>query len=326
MLKLINDEREKAGLDPVVLGDNVAAQLHAEAALDNCFASHWGVDGLKPYMRYSLAGGYQANSESAHGSDYCIRVSERYSPIEDVHTQIRKAMEGWMGSPGHRRNILDKWHKKINIGLMWDSYNFLAYQHFEGDYVEYDEVPSIEEGILKIEGRTKNGARFERDLDLNILILYDQSPHPLSRGQVSRTYCYDNGLLIAALREPLPEGSDWDEDDFVNLHKPCPDPYDIPADSLGPRSHSEAQRFWKTAYDASQATPELQTTVPWITALEWTASGEVFSVTADLKGLLAEHGDGVYTVMAWGKAGSEGVVISQYSIFHGATPPDTYGQ
>ena len=326
MLKLINAERAKAGLAPVVLGDNIAAQLHAEAALENCFAGHWGIDGLKPYMRYSLAGGYQSNSENGHGSDYCIKASERYSPIEDVPTQIRKAMQGWMGSPGHRRNILDRWHKKINIGLAWDRYNFLSFQHFEGDYVEYGELPSIEEGILKIEGRTKNGARFDKDLDLHIQIYYDPPTHSLTRGQVTRTYCYDNGLPVSFLREPLPPGWSWDENEVTGSHTPCPDPYDVPADAVGPRSHSEAHRFWKAANEASQATPELPNTVPWITALEWKASGEVFSVTTDLKDLLTEHGDGVYTVMVWGKVGGEGVVISHYSIFYGVTPPDTYAQ
>ena len=165
MLELINAEREKAELDSVVLGDNIAAQLHAEAALENCFVSHWGVDGLKPYMRYSLAGGYQSNGENGSGSDYCIKASDGYRAIANIKTEIRQAMDGWMDSPGHRSNILGRWHKKINIGLAWDKYNFLAYQHFEGDYVEYGELPVIEDGVLRISGRTKNGARFNEDRD-----------------------------------------------------------------------------------------------------------------------------------------------------------------
>ena len=76
MLEKINFERTKAGVPIVELGDNVAAQLHAESALENCYASHWGIDGLKPYMRYSLAGGYQSNAENGHGSDYCITSSD----------------------------------------------------------------------------------------------------------------------------------------------------------------------------------------------------------------------------------------------------------
>ena len=76
MLALINSERRKAGVNPVVLGTNNAAQLHAESSLADCVSSHWGTDGLKPYMRYSLAGGYQSNGENGHGLDYCIKSSE----------------------------------------------------------------------------------------------------------------------------------------------------------------------------------------------------------------------------------------------------------
>ncbi len=326
MLELINTERAKAGLDPVVLGDNIAAQLHAEAALENCFASHWGIDGLKPYMRYSLAGGYQSNGENGSGSDYCIKASDGYHAIRSINTEISEAMEGWMDSPGHRRNILDRWHKKVNIGLAWDRYNFLAYQHFEGDYVEYDELPSIEDDILSLSGRTKNGARFDSDRDLGIQIYYDPPPHALTRGQVTRTYCYGSGLQIAALREPLTGGAYWTTDSYVTTHNPCPDPYDVPADARGPRSHDESHRFWKAAYDLSQKLIERPTIVPWITARKWSVREGAFSVTAGLSDLISEHGDGVYTILVWGKLGIEDKVVSEYSIFHGVTPPDTYAQ
>ena len=56
MLKLINEERIRVGLRPVIMAENAAAQLHAEAASKGCFSSYWGLDGLKPYMTYSLSG------------------------------------------------------------------------------------------------------------------------------------------------------------------------------------------------------------------------------------------------------------------------------
>ena len=84
----------------------------------------------------------------------------------------------------------------------------------------------------------------------------------------------------------------------------------------GRRSHDEAHRFWQAAYDASQQIPRIPITVPWVTALEWTTSGESFSVKTDLSDLLSEYGDGVYTVMVWGNIGRERVVISEYSIFY----------
>ena len=170
------------------------------------FASHWGIDGLKPYMRYSLAGGYQSNGENGSGSDYCIKASDGYRAIARVSTpRFVQAMEGWMGSPGHRRNILGRWHKKVNIGLAWDRYNFLAYQHFEGDYVEYDELPSIEDGhseLIRAEPRTGRDSTATETSAYRFTMI--QPPHALTRGQVTRTYCYGSGLQIAALlRKPL---------------------------------------------------------------------------------------------------------------------------
>ena len=87
---------------------------------------------------------------------------------------------------------------------------------------------------------------------------------------------------------------------------------------------ARAHVFWQAAYDASQTRQEQSITLPWITALEWTARGEMFSVTADLGDLLAKYGKGVYSFIVWGSIGSEDVVISQYSIFHDVAPPDTY--
>ena len=124
MLELINEERMKAGLNPVTMGDNAAAQLHAETALEGCFSSHWGLDGLKPYMRYSLAGGYQSSGENVHGSDYCITDADNYRPIADIQDEVREAMVGWMNSPGHRRNILRPKHRRVNIGLAWGPVQF----------------------------------------------------------------------------------------------------------------------------------------------------------------------------------------------------------
>ena len=324
MLDLINDERARAGVDPVVLGDNIAAQLHAESSLANCFSSHWGVDGLKPYMRYSLAGGYQSNGENGQGLSYCIKASDRYRAIGSIEQEVRDAMESWMDSPGHRRNILDPWHKKVNIGLAWDTYNRSAIQHFDGDYVEYDQIPAIENGILTMSGTVKNGAGFAEDRDLGVQIYYDQPPHTLTRGQVSRTYCYDSGPLIAALREPLTGDWFYENDEFHAYVQKCPDPYEVPADAPAPRSHDEAHAFWEAAYQASQRRPELPIIVPWITALEWRTSADAFAVRADISDLLERHGGGVYSITVWGVIAGEDVVISEYSIFHGVTPPDTY--
>ena len=325
MLELVNAERTKAGAEPVMLGDNIAAQLHAESALEHCFASHWGIDGLKPYMRYSLAGGYQSNAENGHGSDYCITASDGYARLGNIRIDIMDAMYGWMNSPGHRRNLLDPSHKKVNIGLAWDNYNFKAYQHFEGDYVEYDLLPTLEDGVLTLSGTLKNGTSFESKDDVAIMVFYDRAPHPLSIGQVSRTYCYDNGLLIAALVEPMSYG-DYLENEYEETpyYDACPDPYEFPPGAPAPGSLFEALNFWQEAYDASQTIPTDPFTVRWITASKWAFQRKAFSVKADMGELVAKHGPGVYSVMLWGTVDGEPRVISQYSMYHDVTPPTAY--
>ena len=324
MLALINSERRKAGVNPVVLGTNNAAQLHAESSLADCVSSHWGTDGLKPYMRYSLAGGYQSNGENGHGSDYCIKASDRHRPVSSVQAEIREAMAGWMGSSGHRRNILDPSHIKVNIGMTWDRYNVVMFQHFEGDYVEYQQLPEIDGGVLKMSSRTRNGARLGSRRDLGVQIFYDPPPAPLTQGQVARTYCYAHGLQVANLRERLTGGSFWPEDRFTTTYSPCPDPADVPADAPPARSHSEANRLWQEAYNRSRLTDDRTITVPWIDAGKFRVGGGAFDVEADISQVLSKHGEGVYSVIVWGLIDGQDTVISEYSIFHGVTPPDTY--
>ena len=323
LLELINQERAKVGAPPVILGNNYAAQLHAESSLRNCAGSHWGVDGLKPYMRYSLAGGYQSNGENWLGSDYCITRSDGYRSLGSIEARIRDSMEGWMDSPGHRDNILDKWHKKVNIGLAWDRYNFKAVQHFEGDYVEYDQLPRIESGALYISGWTKNVAVFD-DEDLFILVFYDPPPQRLTRGQLSRTYCYGPGLPILGIRKPLTGGWYYAEDERTAPIQTCPNPYDVFSGAPAPKSPEEAHEYWQRAYDASQNRKEQDVTMLFINASAWNVSGRAFSVIADISDVLKEYGAGVYSIIVLARIDDEGAFISQYSIFYGITPPNTY--
>ena len=89
-------------------------------------------------------------------------------------------------------------------------------------------------------------------------------------------------------------------------------------------SHNEAHSIWLSAYRESLARQPQTIAVPWITAQKWTAKGKEFSIAADLSDVLAEHGEGVYSLVVWGAIDGEDVVISEYSIFHGVTPPGTY--
>jgi len=202
-LELINKDRTDYGLLPVILGNNTAAQKHAEERLANGYMSHWSMDGLKPYMRYTLAGGI--NCEAENGSMrqiYWIGGKDPSYRINPKET-LEEAQDGLMTSPGHKKNILNKWHKKVNLGIAYDEERLDLVQQFEGDYINFIELPTVSGDILSMEGEVNLGT-IE-----NIVIYYDPLPQPLSIEQLEAPpydYAYSFGEKIGVILPPLPSG------------------------------------------------------------------------------------------------------------------------
>ena len=152
MLDLINEARGRAGAPPVVMGTNNVAQIHADNLLRDCVSSHWGTDGLKPYQRYSLAGGYQVNGENFSGHGECGLADSLLYWNADPIEMVKDSVEGLLASPGHRATMLSPEFRKVNLGLAWDRNVFKVVQHFEGDYVQFDSLPVIEDSFWNWRG------------------------------------------------------------------------------------------------------------------------------------------------------------------------------
>ena len=316
-MALINAERERVGVPSVELGDNIAAQLHAESSLRNCSASHWGTDGLTPAMRYSLAGGYQATFEMFWGVSYCIKYGEGYDELGDGTEGLRLAYMRLLDRYVNSRVIHYPEYKKVNIGVARDNYNLFVYQQFEGDSVEFDSLPMIEDSILSFSGRTRNGVQFTEENNPVIYLDYDPPPHELTAGQLARTGCYFFGRPVGMVVWPKPEGAEWLDEDLVPQFG-CPNPYDVPSDTPRPSSFDEAFDLSEEENPTSDnwEIDTLHFQVPLVIASEWTIRGDTFSISADIKDILAKYGNGVYTVTI--------PAVARYTIFHGITPPDTY--
>ena len=91
------------------------------------------------------------------------------------------------------------------------------------------------------------------------------------------------------------------------------------------KSSEEESNYRQLAVEAYQSQQARTVTVPWITAKEWRIRDSGFYIEADLSAIIAAYGEGVYTVVLWAELGGEDVIVSEYSIFHSITPPDTYG-
>lgn len=200
-LELINRDREAQGLGTVSLGSNTAAQKHAEERLANKYLSHWGLDGLKPYVRYTLAGGINYESENGFSTETIWIGGKDPSYRIDPKEILEEAQKGLMASPGHRRNILNKWHKKVNLGIAYDAERLDLVQQFEGDYIEFSVPPVVIGNNLSMVGRVTLGT-IE-----NIDLYYDPLSQPLSVKQLEAPpYDYAYGLEedVGTILPPLP--------------------------------------------------------------------------------------------------------------------------
>ena len=330
MLGLINEERKKAGVPDVSLGDNNAAQIHVENSISDCVSGHWGTDGLGPPMRYSLAGSYQSNGENASGYNYCLTDEDRpsYRPIQSVQSELRDHMNGYLGSPGHKENILYQWHRKVNLGLSWDTHQMWTVQQFEGDYANCSVPPTIQGTTLRA-SCTVDEVLPSRSLAQ--AVYYDSPPHALTQGQIARSHSYRLGRKAALLRQKAQPGYSYMVNEVTQTHYSGCTPYDVDPTEPAPSSFAEATTLHN---EAKLCEPLAETiTVPWIDGEE-TISGSAVSLSHDIGQVLREHGSGVYTLYVWGCLVADSVedpcedensmpVLTQ-SIFYGIEPPDTY--
>lgn len=105
VLRLVNKERQKAGVSPLTAdsGLNQVALLRAEETIVKF--DHVRPDGSKFYTALQQAGiPYRATGEN-------IAMGQR-TPAE--------VMDGWMNSSGHRQNILNASYGKLGVGYVVD--------------------------------------------------------------------------------------------------------------------------------------------------------------------------------------------------------------
>ena len=312
MLELVNGERSRVGSSPVVLSDNPATQSHADACHAMGAGSHWDLEGLKPYMRYSLAGGFHNNGENWYQH---FRVGP--AGPRDIAGTIRLAMQSWMGSPGHRSTILDPGYRKLSVGLCWSAGQFTAIQHFEGDYLELEQYPAIREGVLEVSGKVKNGVSLSAPDDLIPELWFDPPPVALTVRQLLEVNGYDNGTPVARLRRALPKGYFWQQDDLSVQFLRARSPEQIPANYAVPRSFQEYKAIVDRAYRGNLEIEHLEIDLPLIDALEWSVDTTGFSVRADIGPVIDLWGEGVYSLHLHSpmKSMQGYVTFAQYSMF-----------
>jgi hypothetical protein len=119
-------------------------------------------------------------------------------------------------------------------------------QQFEGDYIEFNQKPTISNGILSFTGKMKGQFTFD-----GVQIWYDQLPHPLTLGQLDATHSYLVGQKPATfLLKPLTGARYYLDSSATFTLESGLDPYSI--DPNTPRRESPAP---KTSITKSEVVP-----------------------------------------------------------------------
>ena len=326
VLEVINEARADAGVPDLELGNNISAQIHAENSLSGCYSSLWSEDGLKSDARYTLAGGQQFNNLSVIGKDYCAGWTDNETVAEGT---IRSYVIDLFEDFGISKAMTDVNYGKASIGLAQDRQFIRLAILLERDFLEFEDVPALNEGILRFSGKVKNGIDLNGGSGLSVTVFYDPPPGNLTAGQIARVYSSDDGLRVAAIRRPASKGRRWTSYEYTRMYNPCPSPYDFSANSGAPQSPGESTEFYRAAKEKCleiRATEDAgeEITVQWITASEWKVHGDSFTVEADLSGIVGRHGRGLYKITIWGELNGEDIGISEYVIFQGIQHPNTY--
>jgi uncharacterized protein YkwD len=103
ILNLVNEERAKVGADPLQINEQLdqAADLHSQDQASINTMSHTGSNGSDMGSRVQDTG-YQYSTAGEN-------VAAGYPDAEAV-------MAGWMGSDGHRENILNPSFEHLGVG------------------------------------------------------------------------------------------------------------------------------------------------------------------------------------------------------------------
>ncbi len=194
-LSLINKDRADHGIGPVRLGNNSAAQAHADDMVENFYISHWDSGGMKPYMRYTQAGGQGAVSENAAYSGPTDSNDKRNYVRLDPKETIKRLEYSMMyedeaSDRGHRDNILDSEHQYVSIGIAFTSTRLGFIQHFEEIFLAFTSPPALANGALSLSAKIDSRIGKISSID----VFFDYTPVPLTNSELmSKPHYYHVG-------------------------------------------------------------------------------------------------------------------------------------
>jgi uncharacterized protein YkwD len=195
----INEYRLRLHRKPVKL-DLLAcrvANMQCYNAAVNDYIGHWDMNGYKPYIRYSLAGGKDHVAENASGVTETGYKSPSMDDPEKTLEYMKTCLNGFMAEGpggGHYENVINSFHNYVGIGYFCTNImgiNQIRYnEEFIDRYIVWDDFPTDADtsGEVSISGRVA-----EKDTGVySIVVFYEKFPAPMSPSEISSLHSYQD--------------------------------------------------------------------------------------------------------------------------------------
>jgi uncharacterized protein YkwD len=190
LLEMVNEERAVAKL-PALAIDELATRVataHATEMAQHEFASHWNRDGLKPYHRYSLAGGTDATQENVSAADntWSNKLSDLKQDTSYLHLRL---YEEKPPNDGHRKTILAPQHTHVGFGIAVEKLRLRLVELFVAKYVEVKQLPRVAKPKSVVAFSAKI---LKRNHSLNhVEVFYEPMPKPPELSWLNEPRPYD---------------------------------------------------------------------------------------------------------------------------------------
>ncbi len=189
LVDLINEGRQSLQLKPVAI-DELASQVgerHCQEMLAENYFSHWNIAGLKPYMRYSSAGGTDALMENlSQGGGYYNNLERLTNVLVEMHLRMFNEKPP---NDGHRQAIIHPQNTHVGIGIAFDEGQVKLAEEFISRYVEIKEISSqVKAGNqIDIAGKILNPKEYEL---AGISVFHEPTPQSLTREELNSRGSY----------------------------------------------------------------------------------------------------------------------------------------
>jgi hypothetical protein len=204
MLKLINKSRQSEGLKLLEL-DELASQVgdkHCQEMISEFYFSHWNSQGLKPYIRYSYAGGKDALMENlslTEGGTYFNSKEKLTNVLTAMHLRMFNEKPPY---DGHRQAIIHPQHTHVGVGIAFSESQVRLAQEFIARYVEIKTFASKAKpgDTVNIVGQILKSKIYEL---AGISIFYEPIPANLTRDELNSRGSYSFPTEEKILRPKL---------------------------------------------------------------------------------------------------------------------------